>query len=416
MSLKPLEEELKSMGLSEDEIRRSLVNMAIEAKDADGDSEEESSKEEQSEEDEVNLDDYLDDNDEEGQEDEEGGDDEEGEDDEVDEAAIRTRIRRGTAASRRTSRQYYKTHRAQVKRQRVKFKKSARGKRHAMALKRGPKGGTRVRRIVKDDFNIRSEDSSLSESLIQEIAILAESIDRDPVDRFNEYAQAFNYIADLGELLALRYMGEEDEKAALGVLDLTVQAEDILKAMDKMEGAVTVEQDEKLERILSKAMDEVAEEFEIWQLIESEIEGDEEEDLDEDESLDDAEDVDEEGEGKEEEDGEHPFPDAVDAIAEAKRGKKQQRRMLLSKPKKVGGSSKWGRAHKGGATKRQIALRGDVRNPEALLGYLKKVKAGKVAPGQPIMTGKGGKPLSRTARAAVKAKGKGYKGKGKKAG
>jgi hypothetical protein len=55
-------------------------------------------------------------------------------------------------------------------------------------------------------------------------------------------------------------------------------------------------------------------------------------------------------------------------------------------------------------------LRKDVRKPEALLGYLKMVKAGKVKPGQPVGS-KGGKKLSSGAMAAKRMAGRGYQGK-----
>lgn len=81
--------------------------------------------------------------------------------------------------------------------------------------------------------------------------------------------------------------------------------------------------------------------------------------------------------------------EAAKAARKAKR-KKQPRKVVRKKKAKKGkkkakkSGSAWAAA--GGDSKKQIMgkqKRKDIRDPEAFLGYLKKVKAGLVAPGQP---------------------------------
>jgi hypothetical protein len=215
---------------------------------------------------------------------------------------------------------------------------------------------------------------------------------------FDEYVTAFNHIADLGELSAIKVF-DEDEDAAVDLISLSLGAEQMLKLMEDMGGALDEDEEAMLEEVLADAMEDVFTLMEEYGLF---IEDDEDEDdLEEEEDIDDEDDY----EG-------NPFLDAAAALREAKGAKKGARppkgkkRFVLKTNSREAkkGASKWGK----GSTKakKQIVGRGDVRNKEGLLGYLKLVKRGLLAPGQPIMKDKKGKPMNKGARAAVKAAGK----------
>ena len=283
-------------------------------------------------------------------------------------------------------------------------------------------------------------DSSVSiqEALLESINDLAQSIDHDPTGRFDEYVTAFNHIADLGELGAMKIM-DEDEEAACDVIRVALEAEDVLKTMEEMDGALTVEEDEILEGILADAMEDVATTLETYGLFEGckkrnrkgqKSQDDEEDGADEEDVEEDVEDIDEQDEGDDEEDMEDEeeddeedveedvdedisesasmLMDAAEQLREAKGPKaekkppKSKKRMLVvnGKLKSVSTPSRWSKMNRApGASKKQVMLRKDVRKQEALLGYLKKVKAGTVAPGMHSS----GKGLSKGAAKAVAA-------------
>lgn len=369
MTVRPLEEDLQRLGLSDNEIRRSLNGMGVleEGEEADffEDDEEEDFEEA-----------YLSDL---------AGDDDDS-DDEVDESMRVMRMKKGTAKSRRLSKQYYKAHKGKIARKRKQQRKTSSWKRHQKMLARAPKAsGARVRRVMSD---VELPDSgTLSEGIMGDLSELAESIDRDPKSRFDEYVEAFNYIADLGELLAMRALDEDDDEAASEVLDLSIIAESILKEMEEMGGALTPEEDEDLEEALDEAMEDVAEALDSFGLL-----------AEDDEDFDPEDDLDEDDEDFDEDD------DDLDEAKGAPKGKKTKGRKLLTKAMTVKGKSKYK-----GNTKAQIDLRGDVKRPEGLLSYLKLVKAGVVAPGQKLPKGK--KKLNKGALAAKRMAGKGYRGK-----
>jgi len=97
MTVRPLEEDLQRLGLSDNEIRRSLSGMGVleEGEEADffEDDEEEDFEEA-----------YLSDL---------AGDDDDS-DDEVDESMRVMRMKKGTAKSRKLSKQYYKAHKGKI--------------------------------------------------------------------------------------------------------------------------------------------------------------------------------------------------------------------------------------------------------------------------------------------------------------
>lgn len=379
MTVKPLEEDLRRMGLGPNEIRESLRHIGGRAEaDLLGEDAEEDF------EDDVYLSDMVD------------------EDEELDEVkATRTHKMRGSAKT--DSAAYERTHKTQRAQAR---KRRARDPRVQAADKRrkaaGPAKPHMRRSFMKRTSDVEDPGAGLPtmhESLMDELGVLAESIEREPVSRFNEYVEAFNHIADLGEMAAMEFLDEDDEAAA-ELLGLSLRAESILKEMEEMGGALDAEEDAELEATLADAMEDVGILWDKYGL------------LAEDEDPEDDEDEDEELEEDEIYDGENPFLDAASSLREARKqrpaktaGRKVVKAGAPTVTKK--GRSKWAKSTT--SSRQQLRGRSDVRDPEALLGYLRKVKAGKVAPGQPLATSKSGKPLNKGARAAQKAAGK-YKG------
>jgi hypothetical protein len=259
-------------------------------------------------------------------------------------------------------------------------------KKHQKKVK--ARGGTKKGYIFRESLRGGPE---MGKSLLENVMEIAEAIDRDPEARFEEFATAFNRIADLGELAAMRLMEEEDgEDAALDVLDLSLAAENVLKNMEEMDGTLSDEEDRELEETLADAMDSVGEYMSRYGLLDED--SDLGEDSDEDDDLDDDDD-----------DLSEAFHATASELREARPSKSAGRFLLNpSKRKKVKGRSKYAKAGMTSKTKAMVQARGDVRNKEALLGYLKMVKAGKLAPGQPILTSKSGKKLNKGARAAMK--------------
>lgn len=268
-------------------------------------------------------------------------------------------------------------------------------KKHYKLLKArgGPKKGSRMMTASFD--NPGKGLKIMSEKLMQNIMQLAEAIDRDPEDRFDEYAEAFNHIADIGELAAIQLM-DVDEEAAKDVLNLSLAAESVLKHMESLDGALTEEEDADLEETLQDAMESVGEYMTEYGLITEEDEEDDDEDEDEDDD-----DLEEDYlNGDEDDDLLSAFRTLKEARAAVKakgkkgRGKKEIKRMAPPKSRKImtakgikrkKGASNWSKKNPAGnASSKQIANRGDVRDKEALLGYLRQVKMGKVAPGQSL--------------------------------
>jgi hypothetical protein len=394
MTVRTLEEDFRRMGLSDNEIHDSLVNMhGVLGESKEVDVEEDDLDEGDFEE--AYLGDLMGD-----VEDDDDDDDDDEDEDAVTEAYIR--MKKGTSKDRRASKKYYRAHKSKIRRGLAKRKKTSAYKTRKKKLARMSRGGARTRRVVSDVEDTSEGMGNMHESLMGELGELAESIERDPISRFDEYVEAFNHIADLGELVAMRLL-DEDEDDALELLSISLKAENMLKIMEGMDGVLDAEDDEILESSLADAMEEVGTLLEEFGLLEEDDDFEDEidEDDDDDEEIGDDEDV-------------NPFLDAADALREAKgarkvkRKKEKSRYILTSKgQKKVKGKSKWSEKHGKGASRKQVGLRKDVDSKEGLLGYLKLVKAGKVAPGQPIAVSKRtGRKLNKGARAAIKAAGK----------
>ena len=158
------------------------------------------------------------------------------------------------------------------------YKKKAAKRRKKLARAGGPKKG--FRRVVSSrDY----EGGSLTEALIENLQELSESVDYDGGERFDQYVEAFNHIADLGELMALRYneMGEED--LAEDVIGIAILAEEVLEEMEDFGGVVDLDEDENLEEALSEAMEIVGDQLaEYSEITENE---DYDDDDDEDDEL-----------------------------------------------------------------------------------------------------------------------------------
>jgi len=406
MAVRPLEEDFQRLGLSQDEIRASLHNMGrplgemAEADLSDGSEEEEDEDFEES-----YLSDLIGHDDDEAEDFDEMSEEDYFEfvdnlsDEELDrllensemfEAKFIKLTPLGTRkTARRKRKKWLKTAAGQAyarkqmqKRKRPAFKKQAKKQR----IRRKRAGGARKGYMMRAGVENPSEGKeAIHEDLMESLTDLAESIEREPVSRFDEYVTAFNALADLGELGAAKIM-DEDEDAAMDVLNLSLQAEEVLKLMEDMGGALDEDEDEVLEEALAQLMELAGELVEEYGLL---LEDEDEEEYEDEELEEDEEEI-------------NPFLEAAASLREARRPPKGKKRFLLNPKsrKAVKGRSKWSKA--GGNAKRQLAGRKDVRNKQALLGYLKMVKAGKVAPGQPIMMSKTGKPLSKGARAAKK--------------
>jgi len=423
MGIRTLEEDFRRMGLSDNEIRASLTNMLGESAEADSD-------QDVTEED-FEEDGYL--------------------GDVVDMLAEKKMQHRAgtkkkakgsvhkvrTHKTKSSKKMYNRSYRAKHRSEQEAFAKTPamRAKRaasRARLAKMGPAKHGQRRRLGTDTGDMYDSSVSIQEALLESINDLAQSIDHDPTGRFDEYVTAFNHIADLGELGAMKIM-DEDEEAACDVIRVALEAEDVLKAMEEMDGALTVEEDEILEGILADAMEDVATTLETYGLFEGckkrnrkgqdddEEDGEDEEDVEED--VDEIDEQDEEDDEDEEEDDEEDVDedvdedisesasmlmDAAEQLREAKGPKaekkppKSKKRMLVvnGKLKSVSTPSRWSKMNRApGASKKQVMLRKDVRKQEALLGYLKKVKAGTVAPGMHSS----GKGLSKGAAKAVAA-------------
>lgn len=218
------------------------------------------------------------------------------------------------------------------------------------------------------------EGPSLSEELIQNLNILAESIDVDPSERFEKFVEAFNHIADLGELLTLKYHEMEDQEMATEMAQLASAAESVLESMEDLDGAIDPETDAQLEDILADAMEDVSEALDFYGEVLNEQGGeDEEEDVcpdceedpcvcdDEEDEEDMDEDVDSDDDDLDESD-ESDEPDRLSVMIEA--AKKAAKKVAKSKGKSKGKSkvSAW---EKGLAKGRK-----DIKDPDALGGWI----------------------------------------------
>jgi len=223
-------------------------------------------------------------------------------------------------------------------------------------------------RRVQSWFNYDGEGDEMREDILENLSILAEAIDKDPTDRFNEFVEAFNHIADIGEILTLRYheMGEED--MAEDAIQLATSAEGILEQMEELGGALTLEADAALEQALAEAMEDTAEYMSDFEELAEEYEDLDEEDFDEDED-----------------DEPSDILSAARRIAEAAKVAKGKGR-LKGKAKKGKGKKKKKKAKMGQIKKKTSKLskfekaltksgsgkkRKDIKNPEALGGYLR---------------------------------------------
>lgn len=352
MKVRPLEEDLRRMGLSNEQIRSSLGSIGMLTEGAEADFEDDYSGEEFEE---AYLGDLV-------------GDDD---DDEIDEMKVQ-RMKKSSSKKKRASRDYYKSHKGAIGRKRKMQSRNPAWQRHMAKLARAPKAsGSRVRRVMSDvDM---PEDGHMSEGILDNLAVLAESIDRDPKSRFDEYVEAFNYIADLGEILAMRALEEDENEAASDVLDLSLGAEEMLKEMEEMGGALTPDEDAYLEEALDDAMEDVEVVLEAFGVVDPEDEEDEE---DEEEVT----------EGYE-------YDDEDDLLeAAAKKYKMFRGKKVIKRPKlkgkgvgiKVGkGKSAYSKISLANR-KKIVDMRKDFRKKKAMIAYLGMVKQKKIKPGQSL--------------------------------
>jgi len=349
MTVRSLEEEFRAMGMSDAETLRSLGNMGMLQESSD-------------DEDFEDFEDYDDDDD------YDDYDYDDYDDDELDESARRTRTHKTSAANKRKSRKYYKANKMEILRHRKRRAKSSAGKRAAKMLARMPKGGAHVRRVVSSR---EMPADGLHESIMDSLGHLAESIEKDPCSRFDEYVEAFNHIADLGEIMAVNVVQEDnDMDAADDIIEMTVNAEDVLEMMEDFGGALDPEEDALLEEILEDAIEDVTALLEDFGM----------------------------------DDGYLLEAAAAKKTGRVRRAMKKVYKKAKGKKGKKKKESLWSKSHGKGDSRAQIMKRKDVDDPNALLNYLKLVKRGFVKPGHKV---------NRGALNAQRAKGKGYKGKGK---
>jgi len=206
--------------------------------------------------------------------------------------------------------------RGKKKMQAKKYRRSAAGKKSA---KKAAKKMKRVRRTsaykrrqaklaktkVKKGYRrvVSDRDVDAGDGMLEDIMELAESINSDVEDRFAGFVEAFNHIADIGELLTYRYHTLEEDAMAEDVIGITTDAEDVISYLEDLDGVLSPDEDEILEDKLSEMMEIVAEALEDYDVI---TEG---EDFDDDD--DDYEEYDEyldwEDEDDDEEDDDYPF-------------------------------------------------------------------------------------------------------------
>jgi hypothetical protein len=276
----------------------------------------------------------------------------------LEEGAIVQRMKKGTAKARRAAKAYYRKMKAKISRGMKRKRKTSGFKRRQAKLARAPKAsGARTRRVVSDRD---VPASNMHEDIMESLGELAESLEREPTTRFDEYAEAFNSVADIGELLCLRAVNEDELELAQEAYALTLFAENALRGMEELGGALIQEDDEELEEALAIVMEELGGALEDFNLFEDE-------DLEDDELDEDFEDEDfelDEGRG----------------AKTAKRPKPAAGRLIMKggMPKKVKGKSNYSKTMGGAKPRRK-----DWRNKAAMIGFLRKVKAGKAAPGHP---------------------------------
>jgi hypothetical protein len=404
MTLRTLEEDLRRMGLSDREIHSSFPSL-MEGKDEDEmDLEDEFSGENEDFEEDAYLSDMTG-----GEDDEDGTSDsfiESLSDDVLDVIAEEQGLGEGFVKlaqagvrkkRRRKMKKWLKTAAGQrYMMKKLRMSKSSAGKmkqekyRRRSKARGGPRKGYRMEDMGGDSTS----------ALMESISELASSLDHDDEGRFDEYVEAFNHIADLGEVAYMNLI-DEDEDAAKDVLNLSLAAEKVLKKMEDMDGSLTEEEDVMLEETLADAMESVGEYMEKYDLFEGSGEGEDDLGFKEEDDLD----FDEEDEGLGERfdvsDRTKSFFLAAEELREARgrgsakrQARKSGRKLLGPGMRKVGGKSQWSK--KGSKiTIGKLKARKDVENPKALYKYLALVKRGIYAPGQPTKgnAGKKGRSL-----------------------
>lgn len=213
---------------------------------------------------------------------------------------------------------------------------------------------------------LRASDESMTmrQALIENLKSLEEAVERDPVSRFDEYVEAFNHIADLGEVLTLRCHEAGEEEMAEDMVLVALMAEAVLEDMEELNGALDSEIDEDLEEVLASAMEAVSEALEDFSVLEE----DDEDDDDEDDDLEEDEDDDDDEDGDD-------LTERARRIAEAAKKKKKSGGEFTDDDGVPYGkkdldafekSLVYGR--KGGKWRKQ--RRKDIKDPKGLAGYI----------------------------------------------
>lgn len=216
-------------------------------------------------------------------------------------------------------------------------------------------------RRVQSWTDYDGKGDEMREDILENLSILAEAIDKDPTDRFNEFVEAFNHIADIGEILTIRYHEMGETELAEDAIELATNAEAMLESMEELGGALTLEEDADLEEALAEALEETAAYMSEFESLMEDEDEDEDDEMDEDE-------------------------DDVSDILRAARSIAEAAKMAKGKKKLKGAAKKFqtGRKKKAklGSVKRKTSKlskfektltkgRTDIKDPEKLGGYLR---------------------------------------------
>jgi len=324
MTIRSLTEDFERMGLSKKSIRESLGYMMEDADDVEDDMDLE-------EDEDVDEDDPL----------------------AIIESLKKIRHKKDSKsrARRKQARMDYKKNKSEKLRAAKKYRKSAQYRR---SQKKPHKKG--FMQVSSKEF----DGQNIAESLMENVSALAEAVSHDPAERHDGYVDAFNHIADIGELLALTYHEMGKDKLAEEAIRLAIASEGTLEEMEALDGVVDIDEDAQLGESLEDAMEAVAKALSKHDSIMEDLEEDEDID-DEDEDLEEDEDVD------------------ILAYLQERKTKLSAKKAMNKKGKGKAASKARAKEQKGKKSKLSakekklfpgLASRKDVRDPEALAGWL----------------------------------------------
>jgi hypothetical protein len=359
MSLRTLKNDFEKMGLSEDVCTKALVNMLGEDTEL---------KDEDLEELEEDFEDELEDLDD--------------EDDEETILEAYKRVKRLRGKEKVKSKKYRRSAAGKKAALKQKLRRKKPGVKRQMAKRRKKlaklgkaKKGFR-RQLAASTEHVGSEQEvNESSALVENMQELAEAIEGNSVGQFQGYADAFNRVADIGELLTLRGHDLKESELAVEAAELAESAETVLNMMEEgIEDRQLSEDDEELlQEALEIATAQVAELMEEYNVLVESFEEDEDlEELDED--------FEEEDEDFEEEDEELDEARAKGKVRkmthgkatamarDVKKSRSKQRAVKKHRKKTKSGSEILPKNYTDAF--KNVSARRDVRDPEKLAGWI----------------------------------------------